>query len=206
MAGTDYLTIEKVRNQTARVSKALHPELPEDIRFWSNELANNVDQGIDALARGVKDALDRAAWLPDAIRRSGGRQSPARPPRASGHALVARVYDWCMQHQAWSAAAAAFVLTGAVMVYGTKILHGSRKRKARRAGNGARKEIIIVVGSPHDAMTTMVALDLERRGFIVFVTTSSVTEERLVRYENREDIIPLPIDLSTVRLRRAMSK
>lgn len=60
--------------------------------------------------------------------------------------------------------------------------------------------VIVVAGSPHDAMTRSIALDFERRGFIVFVTTASVSEERLIKNENREDLLPLTIDLTAVSL------
>jgi hypothetical protein len=46
-----------------------------------------------------------------------------------------------VRNRAWTAAIVAFVGTGCVLYYGNKKLHGKR-RKARKAGNGARKEIV----------------------------------------------------------------
>lgn len=48
-------------------------------------------------------------------------------------------------------------------------------------------------------MTRSIANDLERRGFIIFITVTSSEEENAVRAEGREDIRPLWLDLTTVR-------
>jgi hypothetical protein len=123
------------------------------------------------------------------------------------------------RNRAFTAAILAFIGTGVVLYYGNKKLHGKR-RKARRASNGARKEIvgmchnarirsalgsgcanfaiIVVAGSPHEPMTRAIAMDLERRGYIVYVTVSSADEEHIVKSENRVDIKALWLDLTTV--------
>lgn len=46
-----------------------------------------------------------------------------------------------LRNQAWTAAVLAFVGTGCVLLYGGRVLHG-RRRRARKAANGARKEIV----------------------------------------------------------------
>lgn len=58
--------------------------------------------------------------------------------------------------------------------------------------------MIVVAGSPHEPMTRAIAMDLERRGYIVYVTVSSADEEHIVQSENRVDIKPLWLDLTTV--------
>ena len=47
-------------------------------------------------------------------------------------------------------------------------------------------------------MTRAMAADLERRGYIVYVTVSSADEEHIVQSESRADIKPLWLDLTTV--------
>jgi hypothetical protein len=47
-------------------------------------------------------------------------------------------------------------------------------------------------------MTRAIAMDLERRGYIVYVTVSSADEEHIVKSENRVDIKALWLDLTTV--------
>jgi hypothetical protein len=58
----------------------------------------------------------------------------------------------------------------------------------------------VVAGSPHEPMTRAIAADLERRGYIVYVTVSSAEEEHIVQSEHRADIKALWLDLTTVRL------
>lgn len=48
-------------------------------------------------------------------------------------------------------------------------------------------------------MTRAIAADLERRGYIVYVTVSSADEEQAVQSENRADIKALWLDLTAVR-------
>ena len=47
-------------------------------------------------------------------------------------------------------------------------------------------------------MAKSIAVDLERRGFIVYITVSSAEEERIVQLENRVDVRALWVDLTTV--------
>lgn len=47
-------------------------------------------------------------------------------------------------------------------------------------------------------MTRAIAADLERRGYIVYVTVTSAEEEHIVQSENRADIKALWLDLSAV--------
>lgn len=63
---------------------------------------------------------------------------------------------------------------------------------------GANFVIIVVAGSPHEPMTRAIAMDLERRGYIVYVTVSSAVEEHIVKSENRVDVKALWLDLTTV--------
>lgn len=49
-------------------------------------------------------------------------------------------------------------------------------------------------------MVKSIANDLERRGFIVYITVSSAEEEHAVQSENRMDIRALWLDLTTVKI------
>lgn len=53
----------------------------------------------------------------------------------------------------------------------------------------------VIAGSPNSSITTALALDLERRGFIVYIVTSSAEDEQHVRNQSRVDLLPLSIDL-----------
>ncbi|KAF4771487.1 hypothetical protein N7455_007844 [Penicillium solitum] len=165
--------------------------IPHDVRRYSLEVADSIDRQVDHAAHAIKDTLAQQSWLPPTVR-------PARvPPRMrSSQGLTDRIQSWVARNRAWTAAMLAFIGTGVVLYYGNKKLHGKR-RKARRASNGARKEIVVVAGSPHEPMTRAIAMDLERRGYIVYVTVSSADEEHIVKSENRVDIKALWLDLTT---------
>lgn len=49
-------------------------------------------------------------------------------------------------------------------------------------------------------MTRSIASDLERRGYIVFITATSAEEEHIIENEGREDIRSLWLDLTNVGL------
>lgn len=57
---------------------------------------------------------------------------------------------------------------------------------------------LVLAGSPHDPVARSLALDLDRRGFIVFVAVSTVEDEQVVINEGRADVRPLNIDILDV--------
>lgn len=73
------------------------------------------------------------------------------------------------------------------------------KRRAKRGKNGARTEVIVLASSPLSPLTMSLSLDLERRGFIVYIPVTSLPEEHSVQSEGRSDIRPLHLDVSSVR-------
>ncbi|KAJ5624486.1 hypothetical protein N7510_000795 [Penicillium lagena] len=165
--------------------------IPHDVRRYSHQVADSIDRQVDHAAQVMRDTLAQQTWLPRTIRPSARSCQRAPPP-----GLTDRVQNWMARNRAWTAALIAFVGTGCVLFYGNKKLNGKR-RKARKAANGARKEIVVVAGSPHEPMTRAIAVDLERRGYIVYVTVLSAEEEHIVQTEHRTDIKPLWLDLTT---------
>ncbi|KAL2859945.1 DUF1776 domain-containing protein [Aspergillus lucknowensis] len=167
--------------------------IPHDVRRYSLQVADAIDRHVDHVADAVRDTLSHQLWLPSSVRPS----SKTRPCTPHSQSLCDRVRGWAARNRALSAAILAFVGTTCVLYFGSKKLRAKR-RKARRAANGGRKEIIVIAGSPHEPMTRSIAADLDRRGYIVYITVSSAEEEQLVRSENRPDIRPLWLDLATL--------
>lgn len=56
----------------------------------------------------------------------------------------------------------------------------------------------VIAGSPLEPMTRSIAVDLDRRGFIVYVLVQSVEEEHIIQSENRSDLRALYLDLTMV--------
>ncbi|EPS29647.1 hypothetical protein PDE_04597 [Penicillium oxalicum 114-2] len=166
--------------------------IPHDVRRYSLQVADSIDRQFDRAAVVIRETLAHQGWLPQSVRPS----VRARDIHPVSTGLSDRIQDWVARHRALTSALVAFVGTGCVLLYGSKKLNGKR-RKARRAGNGSRKEIVVVSGSPHEPMTRAIAADLERRGYIVYVTVSSADEEAIVQSEHRADIKALWLDLTT---------
>lgn len=59
-----------------------------------------------------------------------------------------------------------------------KFLEASKpaKRRVPKLANGARLDVVLVVGSPTEPLTRLIALDFERRGFIVYLTILDETD------------------------------
>lgn len=115
--------------------------IPHDVRRYSLQVADSIDRQVDYAAIKIRDTLSEQTWLPQSVR-PRVRAAPARSPHC---AFIVRVQDWIARNRAWTAAILAFVGTGCVLFYGNKKLNGKR-RKARKAGNGARKEIVGMLG------------------------------------------------------------
>ena len=101
------------------------------------------------------------------------------------------------KNRAITAAVISFVGTGAIYIY-VQRRYQTRKRRAKRAANGARKEVVVIAGPANSPVTKSLAYDLERRGFIIYVLVSSVEEEAIVQNEGRADIRPFHMDAMDV--------
>lgn len=104
---------------------------------------------------------------------------PAPPPSIlQRHATYLEcVGDWISRHKVVTAAVVAFVGTGSIMVYHSRASY-RRRRRAKRAGNGARKEVVVLAGPSGSLVTKSLMLDLERRGFVVYCVVQSREEEK----------------------------
>ena len=105
------------------------------------------------------------------------------------------------RHKAITAAIVAFVGTGGALVYYQRNM-SRKRRRARRAPSGARREIVVVAGPAGSPVTKSVMLDLEKRGFIVYVVAHTLEEEDLIKAEGvgRTDIRPFLINIADVCL------
>ena len=95
--------------------------------------------------------------------------------------------------------AAAAIGTGyaGYKVYRNSMLRG-KTRRAKRAETGGRCDVVIIAGSPTLPLTRCLSLDLERKGFIVFMVCNTPEEEMMVQNLSRPDIRPLSVDVKDV--------
>jgi hypothetical protein len=80
-----------------------------------------------------------AVYLPSIVKSGTRDVGLSLPPKP--RTVPERVYDWVLRNRALTAALIAFFGTGSVLLLGSRAFD-QRKRRARRAGNGARKEIV----------------------------------------------------------------
>ncbi|KAI5196536.1 hypothetical protein AUEXF2481DRAFT_8753 [Aureobasidium subglaciale EXF-2481] len=159
----------------------------DSARQQYNEFAGGLERHFESVATQLKD------WLPEQM-----RPRPPPPPPPSRFLTPATYWNqvnrWVARNTALSAGILAFVGTGAVLVFIQRTTH-VKKRRARKSNNGARTEAVVLAGSPTSPLTTAIAMDLERRGFIVYVVTGTKEDEEHLRKQSRADVLPFDLDL-----------
>ncbi|TFB02512.1 hypothetical protein CCMA1212_005046 [Trichoderma ghanense] len=159
-------------------------------RRVTDNAAEFIDKGVDKASEAVRERLATVDWLPDIVK-------PLPPPKPE---VVVVPLSTLEKLQGWIARnkyliGAAVVITGTVAYKGYQQNKYVRKvRRAKRSKNGGRSEVIVIAGSPRLPLTKTLALDMERRGFIVFIVCNAVEDEAAVKSLSRADILPLTID------------
>ncbi|KAL8706733.1 MAG: hypothetical protein Q9201_000258 [Fulgogasparrea decipioides] len=157
-----------------------------------SKIADSIDAVTDRISASLRSAIGESTWFPD-----------LKPPPSAPAPIIARPMgyleasrDWVSRHRAVTAAVVCFIGTGAYMIWRQRRANRA-KRRARRAKNGQRTEVVILAGPPSAPLTRSLSLDLERRGFIVYIPVSSLWEERLIQAESKADIHPLHLDITS---------
>jgi len=163
-------------------------------KSYTFRLADAIDHKADELAAQIRGSLSNSTWLPSAARPS----PPPRPIPSFSHpprSLYSRCIRWVSEN---CFTVCLLSTTLGITTYLLLRRHrnsNTKKRRAKRAANGARKEVLLLSGSLHDPLTKSLALDLERRGFIVFVLVNTMDDEQLILSLGGRDIRPLNLDL-----------
>ncbi|KAL8903315.1 MAG: hypothetical protein Q9207_004003 [Kuettlingeria erythrocarpa] len=157
------------------------------------KIADSLDAVTDRISASLRSAIGDSSWLP--------LSKPAPPPPSPAVHLPPTGYleasrDWISRNRAITAAVVCFLGTGAFLVWRRRRVNRA-KRRAKRAKNGQRTEIVILAGPPSAPLTRSLSLDLERRGFIVYIPVNSLWEERLIQAEAKTDIHPLHLDITS---------
>ncbi|KAA8904636.1 hypothetical protein TRICI_005426 [Trichomonascus ciferrii] len=161
-----------------------------ELKSESHKVINKtVDYVSDSEAYRYVEKVVKGAKVPSL---GGAAAAPPPPP-----SLWDRTANWIERHK-WFVGIMAVGATSGTLIYMFYIRpkNGSIKRRARRAPNGSRKEVVVIAGSPSEPITRILASDFDRRGFIVYWTASSAEEEAMVKREDSMDIRPLMIKTS----------
>ncbi|KAI4168113.1 MAG: hypothetical protein LQ343_006646 [Gyalolechia ehrenbergii] len=183
-SGDSFGSIEDFISYLASVETTVENEV--------ERIANSIDAVTDRISASLRSAIGESAWFPD--------RKPLPPPPSQ---VIARPVgyleassDWISRHRAITAAVVCFLGTGALLIWRQR--RGNRiKRRAKRAQNGQRTEIVVLAGPPSAPLTRSLSLDLERRGFVVYIPVNSLWEERLIQGESKADIHPLHLDITS---------
>lgn len=178
----------------------LHDQLMSEMSTITtsvNSFTEAIDRHFESVSRSLKDVFRDTPWLPDSIKPKPPPVRHSVPVVAAPLGYIKATRIWVSEHRAWTAAVVAFVGTGAFIVWRRR-RNDRVKRRAKRAKNGSRTEVVVLAGSPHSPLTRSMSLDLERRGFIVYIPVSNVSEKQIVQSESRADIRPLNMDITSV--------
>ncbi|ORY08856.1 hypothetical protein BCR34DRAFT_569334 [Clohesyomyces aquaticus] len=167
-------------------------EYSSDVKRFTGDIWDASDRHFASVASYIKKSVPET-WLPERARPSP--PPPPLPKLPASASYIHHVQDWVTRNKALTAAIVAFLGTGGFLLYREKRKH-SRKRRARRASNGARREVVVLAGPPNSPITKSLSLDLERRGFIVYIVCADVEEEQQVQGESRADVRPLHLDVA----------
>ncbi|KAL8830893.1 MAG: hypothetical protein Q9170_005524 [Blastenia crenularia] len=157
-----------------------------------SRIADSIDAVTDRISASLRSAIGDSTWFPDT-------KPPPPPPshtiaRPAGY--IEASTNWISRHRAITAAVVCFLGTGAFLIWRQRRVN-RMKRRAKRAKNGQRTEIIVLAGPPSAPLTRSLSLDLERRGFVVYIPVNSLWEETLIQAESKADIHPLHLDVTS---------
>ncbi|KAK4158808.1 hypothetical protein QBC43DRAFT_374299 [Cladorrhinum sp. PSN259] len=166
--------------------------VPKEIQDYACQVADFVNGSVDQVAGALRDVLATAEWVPEQF-----RPPPPPPPAiiAVPVGALERFQNWISRHKLMTAFVVLATGTVAYKTYEASVSI-RKKRRARRSRTGGRVEVVVVAGSPALPLTRSLALDLERKGFIVFVVCNTHDEELMVQNLARPDIRPLGIDIT----------
>ena len=170
--------------------------IPPQVRQYTDNITGIIEKNVDRAAEVVRENLSTSQWIPESV-----RPTPPLKPVVEVVSLSRgeRLVDWAVKHKILTGI---FVVAcGAAVYKGYQATRSCRKtRRAKRARNGGRTEVIVVAGSPSLPLTRSLALDMERRGFMVYIVCNAAEDEGMVLAMKRPDIRPLSIDTTDVSL------
>lgn len=163
-------------------------QLFDRLKSQFNEIADDVERHFDVVSKQIRE------WIPADTPFIRNLPPPRRLPPPTTYQVVTR---WMNTHRALTAGIVAFLLTGSVgvLVY-VKNKDHKRKRRARRSASGARTDVVVIAGAVANPLASALYLDLERRGFVVYVVANTNEDEQYVRSQSRIDLLPLQLDLT----------
>ncbi|CDK29791.1 unnamed protein product [Kuraishia capsulata CBS 1993] len=147
----------------------------------------------------LKDSTSEVSgWAVQTIKKNSSRLKTPAPPPPPPESFYERAIEKVKAHKFMAIttgligfSAAAYLLQTQYQILGKP---RKRSRRANRLGNGARYEVVLIVGSPSSPFIQRLIRDLNTRGFIVYVTTTSEEELKVIENEDSSDVRSLAIN------------
>lgn len=98
------------------------------------------------------------------------------------------VRDFVCGHKLVSVATVAVMIGAGAVAMNALSPTTKHRRRAHRLENGARNDVVLLVGSITEPLTRNMAYDLTMRGFIVYISSSDSTADNKFFAESNEDI------------------
>ncbi|CAK1364002.1 hypothetical protein CB0940_04028 [Cercospora beticola] len=158
----------------------------------AQHLVQYAQRQFDEITASIERHFDQVAGQ---LRESFSHQRPPTPPkRLPPPTTYQSIERLVLRNKALTAAAVAFLVTGSIgaVVY-INSQDMKRKRRARKSPSGARTDVVVVAGAVANPLTSALYLDLERRGFVVYVVTNTPEDEHYIRSQSRSDLHILSI-------------
>ncbi|KAL8714894.1 MAG: hypothetical protein Q9220_001407 [cf. Caloplaca sp. 1 TL-2023] len=184
-AGESFGSLEDLLSYLSVVESSVESEV--------NKIAESIDAVTDRISASLRTAMGDSAWFP-AFKPPPPPPSPTIITKPLGYFGASK--DWVSRHRAITAAVVCFFGTGAYLIWRQRRANRV-KRRAKRAKNGQRTEVVLLAGPPSAPLTRSLSLDLERRGFIVYIPAATLGQERLIQAESKPDIRPMHLDVTS---------
>lgn len=154
---------------------------------WADRAGNAVNRSVDGIVHAV-----------DATGESLGKVFTSAVANDHHHLEVTHSYNgsWSLGiNRHWAKVTGVTVMLGVSGVVLRRFI-GKRKakRRAERLPNGARKDVILIVGSVTEPLTRYIAHDLSTRGFFVYVTALDANVEHKF-FQESEDVKSLVLSI-----------
>ncbi|KAF2675279.1 DUF1776-domain-containing protein [Microthyrium microscopicum] len=180
-------------NSLDRASESVRSFVVNDIWEYGKAAEKTATQIVRESIHQVNQVLGVSIPIPDLPKPKSSPQLLLTPKAGFFNSSQ----DWIVRNKTKSAIFFAVVSASAVyaVYYYNQRASKRKTRRAKRSKQGARKEVVVIIGTPGSAVVRSISLDLEKRGFIVYIIAISHDDITTIQSESRPDIKPLRLEI-----------
>lgn len=157
----------------------------EPVQATLAALTSLYSHSVDVIAAQLQKIPDPVLWV-----RGFASGWTSQPPETVVPPPPDLWVAWAKHHQcAVATVLGAGLGCGGLYFYSQRVRAAPQRRRVPKLANGARRDVVLVVGSPTEPLTRLLALDFEKRGFIVYLTLLDDKDARYVELNGLPDDI-----------------